>query len=74
MTKTLTLFCIVWLGLINLSLAADSSLNTAKIEDLTQCCSLKHVRPEPVEGRMGFDKLSPNVLKRTVLRPDPDVS
>ena len=27
---------------------------------LTQCCSLKRVHPEPVEGCMGFDKLSPN--------------
>ena len=35
MTKTLTLFCIAWLCLISLSQAADSSLNTAKIEELT---------------------------------------
>ena len=34
MTKALTLFCIAWACLINLSLAADSSLNIAKIEEL----------------------------------------
>lgn len=35
MTKILTLLCAVWLGSIHLALAADSSLNTAKIEELT---------------------------------------
>ena len=35
MTKLLTLFCALWLCSINLAFAADSSLNTAKIEDLT---------------------------------------
>ena len=35
MNKILTLLCAVWLGSIDLVLAADSSLNTAKIEELT---------------------------------------
>ena len=35
MTKLLILFCAMWLGSMNLALAADSSLNTAKIEELT---------------------------------------
>jgi Domain of Unknown Function (DUF1259) len=35
MTKILTLLCVVWLGSINPAFAADSSLNTAKIEELT---------------------------------------
>ena len=35
MTKILTLFCALWLCSINLAFAADSSLNTAKIEELT---------------------------------------
>ena len=35
MTKALTLFCALWLCSINLAFAADSSLNTAKIEELT---------------------------------------
>ena len=46
--KTLTIIC------------AELPDDDNEVEDMTQCCSLKRVHPEPVEGCMGFDKLSPN--------------
>ena len=49
-----------------LSCAAYGFFFAAEFTDKTRCCSLKLVRPEPVQGRMGFDKLSPNGQRNSI--------